>query len=99
MKELMLAGIGSFVFLLFRIAWNKEIVNLYRHIEEDPNRSTAADWRRQFPILRVSAILNTLSPPDRQRNGVPSVDILLSFFYSVAASVVAYYIGKWLDRM
>ena len=39
-----------------------------------------------------------LPPLDRQRKGVYRLDFILSFLLSVAASVFAYYICKWLDR-
>ena len=43
-------------------------------------------------------IMFALPPLDRQRKGVYRLDFILSFLLSVAASVFAYYICKWLDR-
>ena len=43
----------------------------------------------QFPCYR---------PDTGDRKGVQSMEMLLSFFISVLASVVAYYLCKWLDE-
>ena len=45
----------------------------------------------------VYGILKVLPPPNRQREGVRPMKEIISFLISVAASVVAYYICKWLD--
>ena len=49
----------------------------------------------QKPYIRD--ILYKLPPLDRSGKGVCQLDILSSFLLSVMASVVAYYICKWLD--
>ena len=37
-------------------------------------------------------------PHTGNRKGVEHMELAISFFVSVAASVVGYYISKWLDR-
>ncbi len=50
-----------------------------------------------FPKEEISGIINVLPPRYwEQKGGVPVVEIR-SFILSVMASVVAYYICKWLD--
>lgn len=48
-----------------------------------------------YIIVDVYAIIHMLCHP--RRKGVPKLETLLAFFISVLASVVAYYICKWLD--
>ena len=51
-----------------------------------------------FFFVAFCDIMFALPPLDRQRKGVYRLDFILSFLLSVAASVFAYYICKWLDR-
>lgn len=45
------------------------------------------------------AIINRLPPPDRcRKGGVLLIDDIFSFILSIFASIIAYYICKWLDR-
>lgn len=43
-------------------------------------------------------ILDRHHPQTGREGGCSKLDIIFSFFISVMASVVAYYICKWLDR-
>ena len=52
---------------------------------------------RYLSDFAVYGILKVLPPPNRQREGVHPMKEIISFLISVAASVVAYYICKWLD--
>ena len=51
-----------------------------------------------FSYILFYDIMVELPPPDRCRKGVCCMDILSSFLLSILASVIAYYICKWLDR-
>lgn len=42
--------------------------------------------------------MNATAPRQVQKGGALFVDIISSFMLSILASVVAYYICKWLDR-
>ena len=51
-----------------------------------------------FLFVVFCDIMFKLPPPNRQRKGVRHLDFITSFLISVLASVIAYYICKWLDR-
>lgn len=51
-----------------------------------------------FFFVAFCDIMFALPPLDRQRKGVCHLGLFSSFLLSVAASVFAYYICKWLDR-
>ena len=56
------------------------------------------DKKYCFQKIYIRDILYKLPPLDRSGKGGCQLDILSSFLISVMASVVAYYICKWLDR-
>lgn len=43
------------------------------------------------------ATIYMLSHPIRQRKGGACMEIIISFFLSIVASIIAYYVCKWLD--
>lgn len=51
-------------------------------------------------LISVSklGIMVVLPLPILATGGGGSVEILVSFFVSVGASIVGYYVSKWLDR-
>ena len=64
------------------------------------NRTDIVPQIIEFPNFSYSTYYATiflLPPPILVRKGVFHVEILVSFLLSVMASVVAYYLCKWLD--
>ena len=55
--------------------------------------------RKKLTYLDIYDILIRLPPPMQVEKGGESImlDMIVSFIFSVLASVVAYYICKWLD--
>lgn len=47
--------------------------------------------------IKIDIIYNVATPRQAQKGGLTLQDLFISFILSVLASIVAYYVCKWLD--
>lgn len=48
-------------------------------------------------LYKIDIIYNVATPRQAQNGGLTLQDLFISFILSVLASIVAYYVCKWLD--
>lgn len=48
-------------------------------------------------LYKIDIIYNVATPRQAQKGGLTLQDLFISFILSVLASIVAYYVCKWLD--